>query len=152
MKKFDGKISISRFTSNHAPYSGIHLEIIDSISHLHLLDVEISSEEFGNAVTGLGYRPCKCELNPNTDLIGKREEHKTVQIDISDLGAISLFDKRGEKFQNLVTKLAEPYSFDGWLPFVVETCVNHHHMSHKDGKVFYAVHFHRFVDNNGEAK
>ena len=58
IKEIDAKISIDRaIPSNGKPFIHIEIEGVDGII---IAVVQISPEDFGNAVTGLGGRKCKC--------------------------------------------------------------------------------------------
>ena len=69
-----GNITISRVTSNvEENHVGIRIE--DDLSGAILLDIKMSFESFGNAVTGLSMQDIEYTLG-RVDLSGKRREVK----------------------------------------------------------------------------
>lgn len=102
-----GKISIHRYQSNVPPYGGVHIEVSDRSSGMEFLKVDMTFEEFGNVMSGLGYVDCEFELR-NTNLVGCKRESKEEKIQLRD----KEFIIRDESRQN---ELLAPYEVDGWV-------------------------------------
>lgn len=119
----EGKLSISRTRSNRDDESCISITVTDELSRTRFLKIEISPEEFANAITNLGERPCMFELSAG--LVGKRREHKTVVVPLKDPFKATA-DER-------LAAIAE-YEVDGWIGYKPDAN-NHHNYSDKGVRV-----------------
>jgi hypothetical protein len=146
MKKFNGRISISRYSSNKAPFHGIQIDVQDDTSAQMVLRMDISIEEFGNAITGLGYRPCECELPANFERIGKKLEVKTIEVDITEIK--DSWNMSSDEWQEALTIVTNSHVKDGWQPSLDDR-PNFHRRTQKNGRTMYRVDFFRYVDSDG---
>lgn len=129
-KKHKGNISISRWSSNREPYSGISITIEDESSGTTVLDLDMTPEAFGNAVTGLSSQPCEFDFHGEN--IGKIREQKTEYVRWYDPG------KTNSKQDALA-----PFEIDGWKGR--ESDLGNHHRRDPISQK-YSVNFTRFVD------
>lgn len=128
-----GRISISRFMSNRKPERGISITVEDESSGVRFLDLTLSAENFGNAVTGLGSLECEFELR-GTDLVGLKQEHKEESVAVPEFPG-RLSDKQ-------ISLLLAPYEVDGWMGRG-QDLNNHHRYDNKSKTV--RVTFFRYV-------
>lgn len=131
---YKGKISINRFNSNTEPHHGISIEIEDENSGINVVHIELSPEQFGNAVSGLGATDCLFDVNEKMELIGMRRENKTQVIRVEK----SPYEYSESEIISLLSK----YEVDGWTARIYDF-KNHHRYNHKEGSV--SVTFTRFV-------
>lgn len=126
-----GKISISRWTSNTEPRTGITISVTDENSHCRMFEVTMSIENFGNAITGLGYVDCDFKLGA-VQYAGMKAEYKHELIPVKKW-AKDLTPKE-------IKQLLASYEVDGWEGRK-EDFKNHHNI--RDNKV--KVSFTRFI-------
>ena len=100
-----GNISIHRYQSNEEPHHGVHIELKDESSGVRVVDIDLTIEQFGNAVSGLGYTDCLFELG-FVSYVGKVREHKIEKI-------IRWFGY-GEIRNEDLEKVLKDYEIDGW--------------------------------------
>lgn len=133
-----GSISISRCTGPHG--TTCRIMINDDIAHCRILDLEMSFEAFGNAITGLGEQPAKVTMHP-TDNIGKKHEHKreTIRFTATD----SMWHKTDENIAVLKEAL-KPYEIDGWQARIKDA-FNHHLYFRSGNTVTVTIVFDRWV-------
>lgn len=77
MKSIEGKITISRLTSNVEPDT-IEIRIKDGNSAKIICEVSMDLESFAYALTGLGHIPCSINLFNSYEKAGKKLITKTV--------------------------------------------------------------------------
>jgi len=124
-----GNISIGRVTSNvEENYIGIRIE--DELSGINLLEIKISYEAFGNAVTGLSSQDIEYTLG-RFDLAGKKREVKTENI-------MFLPNKTDKDIRDCISC----FEINGWKGRD-EDAKNHHN---RMGQDIYKVTFVRWVD------
>lgn len=140
MKKLEGKITISRISSNIAgDYMQIKIE--DKLSGCRVISVEVNTVEFMNALTNFAYRPCKLQLYENYP-IGKTREVKK-EVIVLDEGWIS---EDNEK-KIIAEEAARPFEIDGWKLHHWNEAWNHHNIVKSEkGKRYVSVGFIRFVE------
>lgn len=98
--KIDTNITISRPQTNF-DYKKIVIGIKDADAGITFLEVELDYDAFTEAITGVGYVPCKSTVR-NLNLVGSKREVKTETIPIPD--------------ENLdLEKLIAEYEQDGWI-------------------------------------
>jgi hypothetical protein len=103
--KLQGKITISRSSGNDGDYVLITIE--DSASRTGI-EVSMSIEEYGYAVTGLSMRPCKLEICGDVNNIGKVRQLMTVEAEMpSDAGYSNQ--------QEIAAKICQEAAPDGWV-------------------------------------
>jgi len=71
-----GKLTISR-VSGSSEY--VCVTIDDKLSGLHI-EARLSIAEFGQAITGLGYRPCEIELPDHPGRLGMTKERIEIKV------------------------------------------------------------------------
>lgn len=141
MKQLNGKITISRVSQSDGGQF-MNIELSDCLSGIRMLSVEMTMQDFAEAITGLGYRECTHSVNvSNLDKIGKKLEIKSVPI---------LFDGQpplGDKFFDYMSRLVKPYEVDGWTvdDYDIKSR-NYHRNCAMDGRPAYTVSFRRYVD------
>lgn len=131
-KKFNGEISIGR-GSDHM----IHIQIEDSIkdSGTRIVDLYLTPEQWGNAISGLGCTPCDATLYP-CDYIGMRRESKTEKIPLPSSGRGHFDEAKAEEIREALA----PYEVDGWMG-EDDNATNWHNV--KNGHV--TIHFTRYA-------
>lgn len=120
--KLDGKITISRITSN-VNEDKIQLDIIDTTSSKVVVRVSMSVEDFGYVISGLSRQPCEIRCD-DLKYIGKKRETKTVVI------------PKHEIIYNDATKTVEKYCVDGWEPRIQDV-TNPHNSSPSGQRVLF---------------
>jgi len=128
--KFSGKISISRYSGSS---SGISIELSDTDSGVRVVRIDLTPEQFGNAVSGLGYVDCSFELG-GVEYVGKKREHKTVLMSVSKYPS--------ELKNSEIEKLFSEYEVDGWNGRRSDF-LNHHNYNMKNKTV--SVVFERYI-------
>lgn len=126
-----GKLSISRCTSNEG--HSINIALIDQLSGVEVLDLDISVENFGFVVTGHGYVGCEFELHAK--YAGKLREHKTIEIEVDN-------PYRHRTPEEAAVILA-PYEIDGWVGEARD--LGNSHRTVRNGKAMMVL-FERYVD------
>lgn len=136
-----GKISISRWTSNVEPYTGIGIDVEDEMSGTRILRVEMTIEAFGQAITGLG--SCPCEFQLSTKHAGKRREVKE---------EIVLYPRYTKKDEREINAALAPHEVDGWYGRNGDVGNMHRYVSGKSTETHdaFMVTFIRFVDTEAE--
>lgn len=100
-KQLSGRITINRTQSSH-DVDAIHIQIVDELSGIRVLDLTMSVEALGYALTGLALQPCRFDLY-GTELVGKGRQHKSEP----------LFFQMPPTFEQVV-EAAKDYEADGW--------------------------------------
>jgi|tagenome__1003787_1003787.scaffolds.fasta_scaffold19426802_2 hypothetical protein len=78
-KPGDVEITISHGTSNQPPYRLVHLEITERISRQRVVEISLTSEQFG-ILLGSATVYASAELPPHPERIGKRMEVDTQEV------------------------------------------------------------------------
>lgn len=134
---FNGKLTISRYTGG-AKGEGITISIVDDLSGVSFVEVEVDPATFGRAVTGQSYLPCEVtEWHPEN--VGKVPEVKTEYVLVPK-------DWRNRK-ERAAAAVAE-HETDGWRGDVSDA-MNYHHLVGKESTETYdcySVTFRRYVD------
>lgn len=128
--KLKGIINISRRTGGNTD-ARIGIEIIDELSRTRFLDIEMSSEAFGNAITGLAFQECVFEHRP--EFVGMVRELK---IEIVKRSKCEFKEREKSASKDLL-----PHESDGWKGSVSDL-LNHRNGSEETG---YRVGFIRYV-------
>jgi hypothetical protein len=128
-----GKITITRTQNNREDPRIIHIQIEDGSSSARIIDLVMTPEDFGNAITGLVMQECEYQLT-NADKVGKVREVKTEIVPVP----VDWFI-RGS---GAPPALLKPYEVDGWLGRA-EDLTNSHNRTGNGG---YRVVFVRYVD------
>lgn len=136
--KLKGRLTISRYSSNQPLPRPVHIELKDALSGCTFAEVEVSLEDFANAVLGLGQVPCELEVCLKAPL-GKVVEVKTVILSAP-------YDVEKGKQEEYAAALLAPHEVDGWEGRVSDV-FNHHNRLAVD-KV--SVSFRRYVDPTPE--
>jgi hypothetical protein len=121
----------------------IALEITDDTSGGRLVDLVMSPEAFGNAVTGLGAQPCKYNLG-RVELAGKIREAKEEFVP----EAVKHCKLSREEY---ALENCKPFMVDGWTPRGSHFG-NSHYYQRVGGQGGYRVIFFRYVDAPGGEK
>jgi len=128
-KRLKGRVSISRAHGHADTY--IHFEIVDDLSGCIVAELEMTPEDFGNAVTGMSMQPCVLEYYADCPA-GKRREVKHEVVPVP-----SAFDRKNAK------KFLKNFEVDGWIGSADDIGNHHRYVAGKKG---YNVTFVRFVD------
>jgi hypothetical protein len=126
--------------SIHRVYCGddsiIRIEIEDDEAAARFLEIDISLEEFAQAVTGLSIRPCVGVVR-GLERVGKKHEHKQFEFEIPSEGKYERDNKE------IARKAVEKVCPKGWIP---DTSFNSQHtFFEKDGKMFARTTIRRWV-------
>jgi hypothetical protein len=136
--ELQGKLTIGKSTQSHGdPF--IHIEVTDEKSRINFLRLEISLEEFAQALFSLACRPCTFTLI-GTDHVGWTVENKSVWV---------AYPKGyGSDFIEEMRPLVAPYCVDDWDVSDYDLQFNGHRC--KDGKM--EVPIFRYVQEPADAK
>ncbi len=115
MKKLlKGSLSISRVYGANEGWVSITLQ--DELSGSQCVEIKISPENFGNAVTGASCKECEFEFRPS--VVGMKAEYKEEIIPRP-----RSYDMECSKLE--AAELIKPYEVDGWKGSVTDA-TNHH--------------------------
>lgn len=109
-KILQGKLTISRMTSNFNNPRPIRITLKDDLSSCEVVEINLSLEAFANAITAAGFQPCEFEFNAS-GVVGKKREHKTEVVFIPNkIG----YKKGNNGDRKAVQPYLAPYEVDGW--------------------------------------
>lgn len=131
-RKLKARVSISR--SSHG---GIVIEVRDEDSRIQFLQLEMSAEAFGEAVTGLSERDAEAEVY-GLELLGTRAEHKHERISVGS----------GVTWEGCEAAAAEALSsleVDGWRARRSDVS-NQHNWRRERGRWVLTIGLFRYVD------
>ena len=134
-KQYPGRIDILRPTRGAERFIQMRLE--DEGSRCVVIDIRMTMEDFGNAITGLGNTPCKFQLL-GVKQVGKRVEHKAVEVFVPD----GTSDTRSERIRVAVVA----YEKDGWRGDDNDAQNWHRAARSENRGTWYNVQYTRFVD------
>lgn len=104
----DVEIMISHSTSNKPPYRQVHLEIYERISRQRIVDVRLTSEQFG-ILLGSSTVYASAELPPHPERIGKRME-----IETRTLAQKNYRSRSADDIDSEAEAIAFGYRSNGW--------------------------------------
>jgi hypothetical protein len=138
--KGSGRITIGKVTSStEEDYISISLD--DAMNHAPLVEIRMTPDAFGRALTGSGWMECDFEFNTDAPL-GKRHEHKTEEV------SVPYWDGRIDSPERavLVRKAIAEFEADGWLGHD-DDALNHHNRAGGEYGKFevFRIHFFRYV-------
>jgi hypothetical protein len=101
-----GKITISR---THSTIKGdyITLSVVDENAVIEPIDIKMTIEDFGRAITGEGRLPCSFVLR-GVDKVGKVREAKPLEFQLPD----------GETGKEAARAIAKRECPEGWTPWL----------------------------------
>lgn len=113
MKILNGTISISCGHNSIDDSRTVSITVTDGTSHAHVIDVELSAEDFAVGLFGLAERPCRFELN-DSGVVGLTAENKTVEVVFPK--NLSWYGHPAAIAQATVSanEALAPYEVDGW--------------------------------------
>jgi hypothetical protein len=138
MTQFKGKITIGKYISNYENPTPVHIEIEDDKSTVRIVEVEMSLEDFADAVLGHGYKDCIFKIK-NVDKLGKEFQHKNEVIN----NPYNFKEATEEQYKELL----KPYEVDGWVGNW-EGFTNYHNAVKRTNN--YQIHFARWVKTEEE--
>lgn len=138
--KFPGFITISRILSNREDDT-ISITVIDAVSRCEFVEILVSVEDFGFAITGRSEVDCKVEFREKAPL-GKRRETKVELIPEPK--------EYKEKPEEYVPLLA-PFEVEGWKGQVDTLYNSHNSATGPNGESMRRVTFVRYVDQEETA-
>lgn len=135
-----GNISINRCSGTDGYVCRI--EINDGSSSCRIIEMELSFEALGQAITGLSFQPVKFNLY-GSDHIGKKHEYKTelVKIQRDIIGW-----KPDEDSLAKLSEALKPYEVDGWKARIDDAFNHHLTRLTDDGCVEVTMGFDRWVE------
>jgi hypothetical protein len=136
----NGRISISRWTSNKAPFNGIRITVVDEKSGTHFIEVDVSPENFANALFAMSEQECEFELR-GMDNVGKTREQKTVPIIFP---TDDLFVATNPERDRVLDRHLRDEEVDGWIA-LRHTISRRHGVKCSDTAHMVNVTFVRFV-------
>lgn len=147
LENLKGRLTICKTTGSEGNYVSIRVEDDDACARA--LEIRLSLEEFANCVFGLACCKCEFDLNTNTNVMGKKRQHKTVQVFVPANTPTNRDGFRAAALRQLVSE----YEDNGWEGHD-EDCNNHHNCTRQEppkGKKgnWYNVHFVRWVEKDG---
>lgn len=110
-----GKLSISSVSSNVSPYRFVNITLVDEASRTTVIDLNITHEEFGQAITGLSERDCRFAIRG--EKVGKIREHceKVIELDFRPQWDYVKGILRPQD-QAKISKVIANLTCDGWYP------------------------------------
>lgn len=138
-RTFKGKFSLHRVNSNADKYLPVRIELEDDASSCRVIQVEISLEDFAEAMLGHGFRDCRFTYYDPP--LGKTREYKTVVLSVPS--AVQ-WKGRGEKRSD-GKEYMRPYEVDGWVGSTYDFQNGHNWGRSEDGVSPVRVNFTRFV-------
>jgi hypothetical protein len=140
MKEGKGHITIGRGQTSHEQDDGSHeyvtIEVHDAATHALLIVLRMTPRELGQAITGLGYTPCRFVFYEDAP-VGKVLETKTEEVSV---------DANFRRDGTLIPKALAPYQVDGWEARSSDVG-NWYNVICRDEKFEkYRVNFRRYVD------
>lgn len=103
-----GKISIGRYTSNKAP-DICWITISDEVSGTQFLEIQLTPENLGLALTGLSSLDCQFDLR-GSERVGKQREQKTE--------VVTIYPPKNAKVHQALREASKLFLADGWLPMI----------------------------------
>ncbi len=135
-RTFAGRITIGRSQSSHGPDT-IRIEITDANNGVRVVEVSMTPDNFGRAITGLSYLECVGVLG-QPELVNAQHELKQETVFVPD-GDYKLREKRA-------AEACKPFEIDGWKASVSDACNPHRWTKGRvEGGHTYSVNFHRYV-------
>lgn len=119
--KYQGALTISKYQGGQRG-SGVTVSLRDNLSKCEIIDIDISVEEFAQALFGLGDRPCEFEARVKN--LGKTRETKSERIKPPEI-------KDYKRSKEIAAKALKPYEIDGW--YGDEDDLLNHHRCNPDG-------------------
>ena len=139
MKKLPGRLIVTN------PHGGdrkdyVNVQITDAISSTILVNVKLSLEQFGIALSSS--REVKCDLEYYPESIGKVQESKTEEV----------FVPKGEWKDRYKTaeEAVSKFEVDGWKGSVSDATNSKRNIEYGDKGTIQKVSFYRYVDRNIE--
>lgn len=137
-KRLDGRLTITKRSGGGEPY--VCIAVKDDLSRKDICKVEISMEEFAQALFSLAECPCQVEVG-DLSVLGKKKEVKTVAVRVKTATA-------NQDPAAVRAALAE-HEVDGWQGADADA-MNSHRISGYDAEGYVArVTFVRWVDVEG---
>jgi hypothetical protein len=135
--KGSGRITIGKVTSStEEDYISISLD--DAMNHAPLVEIRMTPDAFGRALTGSGWMECDFEFNTDAPL-GKRHEHKTEEISVP-------YGLEGKELADAIRKAVAEFEVDGWEGRDEDARNFHNRISGEfQNYTAYRVHFFRYV-------
>lgn len=137
-----GTLSILHCNASTGGY--ISIRVVDDLSHARILEVKISYEEWGKAITGIASRPCQIDYNANGPF-GLKRARKEELVPYSRSGGSGFMPGTREA----KTAIA-PYEVDGWQGSPEDYLNSKNSKRLDDGKDYRRVGFVRFVEPKGD--
>lgn len=147
--KLKGEVTISRWTSNVEPHNGVTIRITDEASLSQFVELRMSVEEFGNAVTGLSSRPCEIEVR-GLDKLGLTRQNTTELVWVPNSLPYNWIEN-----ETLVRRIVEIHEVNGWRLQNTSDLRNSHKSSKAEDKLwdgavvpgrYYSASFVRWID------
>lgn len=133
-ENLEAKITISSVRGSKIEF--ISISVKDVSSGLSIIEINMTHEELGKALTGLAACPCLIKYVNTSDNVGKKVETKNEIVQGIDN---RVYDK--EEFKKMFKEIVLPYEVDGWKADV-ENSFNHHR---RNGDGGYSVTFRRYI-------
>lgn len=148
MKELSGEVSIGRIRSNRRD-DVISIELVDKSSGCRVVEIEMTPEAFGLAITGLSGLPCQFHLYQEAP-VGKVREAKLEPVFVPGRP----WNAPTKELEDRAAEAIRPYEVDGWEGRI-EDAQNSKRRSDRpapEGKIgsWYNVTFVRFVEPTGQ--
>lgn len=132
----EGKLTICRTTGPEGDYVSIYLE--DEVSGTRFANANLSMEEYGRAITGLGHRPCQIEVR-GLEHVGLVRERKHERVAVPGRSY-------GDDLADRARAAVAPYEVDGWQAAMYQMLHSQGSIvSRGDDETTYNVLFERWV-------
>lgn len=137
-KRYLGRLSICRPTSNQDDNPPLYLELEDATNGAHLGRIWVDPLTFFNAIQGRAY--VLCEFDLDTSYVGKVREQKDVQVfGRNRIGGL-------EERQRVAREAVAEHEVDGWTGYAGDVYNNHRLAKSEADGAWYTVRFSRYVD------
>lgn len=113
--KYKGDLTICAYQGGKRG-RGVSVKLRDELSGCEIINIDISMEEFAQALFGLGYRPC--EFEARVENLGKTRETKSERIKPPEI-------KDWKRREKIAADALKPYEVDGWSGST-DDILNHH--------------------------
>ena len=139
-KQYPGRIGIVRPRGDTGE-DFIQIRIEDEGSGCMVIDIQMTVEHFGYAITGVGNIPCRFQLL-GVEQVGKRVERKDVKVLVPDGG----WATHGERVRNAIAVHEE----NGWEGYDKDAQNRHKLLERGYRGAWYRVGYTRFVEDEQE--
>lgn len=138
MKKLKGKFSLSRWTGNGEQKHGVSITIEDENSGCNVVEVELTVEDFAQALFGSSYQNCNITVYDVYERFGMFPIRKSIWVEYKS------YERDSEKVREFAKNSVKIHEKDGWNYSSHQ--LGNSHYSLRDGSNRYPVTLIKFVN------